>query len=384
MKLKIGVIFGGPSLEHELSIITALQAMDNIDTDKYDIVPIYITKDLVWYSSGCLRFIDSFNNFNLIETYATKVNLVNKKGRFVLQTTGLIKKEYAELHLVIPMVHGRGTEDGTLGGYLQMVGIPYVSNNIYSSVICQDKVFTKQLLEHNDLPTIKYVWFFDNEYNKNKLELFKKIDKLDYPLIVKPATLGSSIGIHCVKRKEELDTVINEVLKYDRKIIVEEQLEDLAEYNVSILKTNDKLYISAIEEIETKLEFRDYIDKCNLDNYKNGNIIRTVPAPLTEKMNDEIIELAKKTCNFLNNTGLSTVDFLYDKKRKKLYIDEINSIPTCFSHHLWEEANISYKELLNIMIDDAIKNLDKDNGMIKNMDMSVLQGLKNSDIRDYK
>ena len=220
MKLKIGVIFGGKSLEHEMSIITALQAMDNIDTDKYEVIPIYITKDLVWYSSGCLRYIDSFNNFNLIEKYATKVNLINKKGRYILQTAGLIKRELTELHLVIPMVHGKGTEDGTIQGYLQMVGIPYVSNNIYSSVICQDKVFTKQLLEHNDIPTIKYVWFFDNEYNKNKEELFKKIDKLEYPLIIKPATLGSSIGIVSVKRKEQLDTAINEVLKYDRKIII--------------------------------------------------------------------------------------------------------------------------------------------------------------------
>ena len=384
MKLKIGVIFGGKSLEHELSIITALQAMDNIDTEKYDIVPIYITKDLVWYSSGCLRFIDSFNNFNLIESYATKVNLINKNGRFVLQTTGLFKRELTEIHLVIPMVHGRGTEDGTIQGFLGTLGIPYVSNNIYSSVICQDKVFTKQLLEHNDLPTIKYVWFFDNEYNKNKNELFKKIDKLDYPLIVKPATLGSSIGIKTVKRKEELDTIINEVLKYDRKIVVEEQLEDVLEYNISILKTNDKTYISAIEEIETKLEFRDYIDKCNMENYKNGNIVRTVPANISEKMSEEIIDLAKRTTGLLNNTGLSTVDFLYDKKRKKLYIDEINSIPTCFSHHLWEEANISYKELFTIMINDTIKNINKDTGMVKDMDMSVLQGLKNSDIRDYK
>ena len=216
MKLKIGVIFGGKSLEHELSIITALQAMDNIDTDKYEVVPIYITKDLTWYSSGCLRYIDSFNNYNLIEKYATKVNLINKKGHFILQTAGLIKRELTELHLVIPMVHGRGTEDGTLQGYLQMVGIPYVSNNIYSSVICQDKVFTKQLLEYNELPTVKSVWFFDNEYYKDKEELFKRIDKLTYPLIVKPATLGSSIGIRTVKRKEELDTIINEVLIYDR------------------------------------------------------------------------------------------------------------------------------------------------------------------------
>ena len=384
MKLKIGVIFGGQSLEHELSIITALQAMDNIDSEKYEVVPIYITKDLVWYSSGCLRYIDSFNNFNLIEKYATKVNLINKNGRFILQTTGLIKRELTEIHLAIPMVHGHGTEDGTIQGYLQLVGIPYVSNNIYSSVICQDKVFTKQLLEYNELPTIKSVWFFDNEYNRNKEELFKKINKLNYPLIVKPATLGSSIGIHTVKRIEELDTVINEVLKYDRKIVIEERLEDVIEYNISILKTNEKIFTSAIEEIKTNLEFRNYIDKCNLENYKNGNIIRTVPAEIPDKMQEEIISLAKRTLNFLNNTGLSTIDFLYDTKKKKLYIDEINSIPTCFSHHLWDSANISYKELFNIMINDTIKNAQRDTGMIKNMDMSVLHGLKNSDIRDYK
>ncbi|MBQ8219377.1 MAG: D-alanine--D-alanine ligase [Bacilli bacterium] len=384
MKLKIGVIFGGNSLEHELSIITALQAMDNLDTDKYEIIPIYITKDLVWYSSGCLRYIDSFNNFNLIERYATKVNLINKKGRFILQTTGIIKRELTELHLVIPMVHGRGTEDGVVQGYLQLVGIPYVSNNIYSSIICQDKVFTKQLLEYNDLPTIKSVWFFDNEYNKNKEELFKKIDKLDYPLIVKPATLGSSIGIKTVKQKEELDTIINEVLKYDRKIIIEELLDDVVEYNISVLKTNDKLYVSAIEEIETNHEYRNYLDKCNLENYNNGNIIRNIPAKISEKMNDEITELAKKTINFLNNTGLSRVDILYDKKKKKLYIDEINSIPLCFSHHLWEESNISYKELFNIMINDTIKNINKDKEMITTMDMDFLRDLKNSDVKEYK
>ena len=384
MKLKIGVIFGGNSLEHELSIITALQAMDNIDTDKYEVVPIYITKDLVWYSSGCLRFVDSFNNFNLIEKYAKKVNLVNKNGRFILQSAGLIKRELTELHLVIPMVHGRGMEDGTIQGYLQLVGVPYVSNNIYWSIICQDKVFTKQLLEHNDLPTLKFVWFFDNEYHKHKEELFKRIDKLNYPLMVKPATLGSSIGIRVVKQKEELDTVVNEVFKYDRKIIVEEKIDDVLEYQVSILKTNDKLFVSAIEEIETNLDYRNYNDKCNLENYLNGNIVRTVPAKISQKMSDEIIDLAKKTIAFLNNTGLSTVDFLYDKKSKKLYIDEINSIPSCFSHHLWEEANISYKELFTIMINDTIKNISKDSDMVKAMDMSVLKGLKNSDIREFK
>ena len=384
MKLKIGVIFGGKSLEHEMSIITALQAMDNIDPEKYEIIPIYITKDLVWYSSGCLRYIDSFNNFNLIEKYAKKVNLINKNGRFILQTTGLIKREYTELHLVLPMVHGAGMEDGIVQGYLQLVGIPYVSNNVYSSVVCQDKVLFKELLEYHHIPTVKYIWFYDNEYYKDKEELFKKISKLNYPLIIKPATLGSSIGIRTLKRKEELATTIEEVLKYDRKIIIEEQIENVLEYNIAVLKTNDKLYLSAIEEIETNLDFRKYNDKCSLENYINGNIVRTVPAKISDKLNEEIISQTKKVTNFLNNTGLSRIDFLYDKNKKTLYIDEINSIPSGLSHHLWEEANISYKELLNIMIEDTIKNFNKENDKITDMDMDVLKKFNNKAIKDFK
>ena len=132
------------------------------------------------------------------------------------------------------------------------------------------------------------------------------------------------------------------------------------------------------------LEYRDYVDKCNLENYLNGNIVRTTPAKISEKMSEEIIELGKKTINFLNNTGLSRIDFLYDSKKKKLYVDEINSIPSCFSHHLWEEANISYKELFTIMINDTIKNINKDSEMITTMDMDVLKDLKNSDIKEFK
>ncbi len=384
MKLKIGVIFGGKSLEHEISIITALQAMEQIDKEKYEVIPIYIAKNLTWYASGLLRFIDSFNNYNLIEKYATKVNLINKKGRFILQTTGLIKKEYAELHLVIPMVHGNGTEDGTIQGYLRTIGIPFVSNNIYSSVICQDKVFTKQLLDYNDIPVIKYTWCFDNDYNKNKEITFSSVEKLKYPLIIKPATLGSSIGIQVVNKKEELDTKILEAFKYDRKIIIEEKISDFCEYNISILKTNDRLFTSSIEEVTTALEYRSFDDKYKMDNYKNGNIVRKYPADISDKFKDEIIDLAKKTTNLLNNTGLCTIDFLYDKKKSKLYVDEINNIPGCFSHHLWEDVNISYSELMSFLINDAIKNMNKDNSLVEEIDMSILKNLTQSDLKDIK
>ena len=143
MKLKVGVIFGGKSVEHEMSIITAIQAMNNIDKDKYEIIPIYITKDQTWYTGGCLRYVETFKEFDLIKKYAKKVNLINKDGRYVLQSCGLIKKEINELHLAFPIVHGAKIEDGTIQGYLNLVGVPYVGSSIYSSVVGQDKVFMK-------------------------------------------------------------------------------------------------------------------------------------------------------------------------------------------------------------------------------------------------
>ena len=131
MKLSVGVIFGGKSLEHEMSIITAIQAMDNIDSEKYEIVPIYITKDREWYTGGCLRFIDTYKDLDLMKRYTKKVNLINKDNRYILQANGFIKREVCELHLAFPIMHGNFGEDGTIQGYLNIIGIPYVGSNIY-------------------------------------------------------------------------------------------------------------------------------------------------------------------------------------------------------------------------------------------------------------
>ena len=146
MKLNVGVIFGGKSVEHEVSILTAIQAMGHIDKEKYEVIPIYITKDLEWYTGGCLKYIETIKEPDLIRRYAKRVHLVNKDGRYVLQSSGLFKREICELHLAFPIVHGANVEDGSLQGYLNLIGIPYVGSNIYSSVVAQDKVFMKQIL----------------------------------------------------------------------------------------------------------------------------------------------------------------------------------------------------------------------------------------------
>ena len=205
-----------------MSIISAIQAMNNIDTDKYDITPIFITKDNVWYTGGALRYIDTFKDLSLLKRYTKQVNLINKDGRFILVTTGLFRKEISEIHLVLPVMHGAIGEDGSVQGYLNLLGIPYVGSNIFSTSVSQDKAFVKQILSANNIPVIKFVWFGERFYSNKKSELFKQIDELSYPLILKPATLGSSIGIEVIEQKEELDSTIERSFNMDTKIILEE------------------------------------------------------------------------------------------------------------------------------------------------------------------
>ena len=384
MKLKVGVIFGGRSVEHEVSIISAVQAMNNIDIDKYEIVPIYITKDLQWYTGGSLRYIDTYKDYDLLKRYCKRVNLINKDGRYILQTNGLIRREIDELHLAFPIMHGANTEDGSIQGYLNMVGIPYVGSNIYSSVMAQDKVFMKQVLEVNKIPVTKYVWFGERFYRNKKSELFKQIENLKYPLIIKPATLGSSIGIEMITRKEEIDSTIERSFKYDSKIIVEEMVEDLIEYNCSVMLTKNGNITSEIEELVTNKDIIEYGDKLAFDS-EDSSIKRTVTPKISEKLKEEIELTSLAVFKILNMRGIARIDFLYDSKNKKLYVDEVNSIPWCFSHHLWENRNISYKEILNIMFEDAIAMEVKHQSMITTMDNSdIIKKLNNNKLKEMK
>lgn len=385
MKLNVGVIFGGRSVEHEVSIITAVQAMNNIDNDKYEIIPIYITKDNVWYTGGCLRFIDTFKDFDLIRRYAKKVNLINKDGRYILQGTNFIKREICELHLAFPIVHGSNVEDGSIQGYLNIVGIPYVGSNVYSSAVSQDKVFMKQILVANDIPTTKFVWFGERFYRNKKDELFKQIDELEYPLIIKPSSLGSSVGIELITRKEELDSIIERTFKYDSKVIIEEKIDDLIEYNCSVLLTSNGNITSEIEEVTTNKDLIEYGDKLLDDESSNDSSIKRVcPAKLDEKLRKEIELNALAVFKILNMRGSARIDFLYDSKKKLLYVDEVNSIPWCYAHHLWEKRNISYKEMLNIMLADAIAQEIKNQGMTLVLDTDIIKNINTKKLEEMK
>ena len=384
MKLNVGVIFGGKSLEHEMSIITAIQAMNNIDTDKYDITPIFITKENIWYTGGALRYVDTFKDLNLLKRYTKSINLVNRNGRFVLVTTGVLSREICEIHLVLPIMHGAMGEDGSIQGYLNMIGIPYVGSNIFSTSVSQDKAFVKQILTANDIPVTKFVWFGERFYKNKKSELFKQIDNLKYPLILKPATLGSSIGIQVINQKEEIDSTIERSFCMDTKIIIEEKLSDVIEYNCSVLLTPDGNIVSDIEEIITNYDIRSYNDKFVYEDTDETSIKRTLSAKISDKLRKQIEFYSLSVFKILNMRGTARVEFLYDKKNDKLYVNEINSIPFCFAHHMWESRHISYKELLNILLKDAIDNEVKLQNMTLVMDSDIIAKMTNRTIKEMK
>lgn len=384
MKIKVGVIFGGNTVEHEVSIISAVQAMRNINKDKYEVVPIYITKDLTWYTGPMLMDIANYKDISLIERYAKKVVLIKQDNTFYLKNTkGLFNRYLKEIDIAFPIVHGNNIEDGTIQGYLNLLGIPFVGSHVLGSALGQDKVVLKQVLASSNLPIVDYTWFFDNEYLENKEEIIKKVLKLGLPVIVKPATLGSSVGISVVKKEEDLDESISDAIKYDNKIVVEKLVANLTEVNCSVLGNYEHAETSLLEEVLSDEDFLTYKDKYLSKGKSKGmaSTNRILPARLDKKVEEEIYSLSKQVFRALNLSGVCRIDYLIDKKTNKVYVNEPNTIPGSLSFYLWEVKGKKYEELLDDMLTLAIKNYKNSFSKIKSFESNILSnynGLKGS------
>lgn len=377
MKIKVGVIFGGVSVEHEISVISAVQAMSNIDQEKYDIVPIYISKDRTWYTGKMLMDIDIYKDFEDLKRYATKVTLYKKDNHFYLQSLGFFKRIVEEIDVAFPIVHGTNVEDGTLQGYLDTIGIPYVGSSVLGAALGQDKVVMKQVFESEKLPIAPYIWFYDNEYLNNTDVITKNISKLGYPVIVKPASLGSSVGIAVVKDEKDLDEAVMDAITYDKKIVVEKMVENLVEVNCSVLGNYEYQQTSLIEEVMSVDEFLTYKDKYiggkkGSKSKGMASTNRIIPARINDKLKEEVEELSKEVFKVLNLSGVCRIDFLIDKKKEKVYINEPNTIPGSLSFYLWEPAGKKYSELLDEMITLAIKDYKNKNKKVYSFDTNVL------------
>jgi len=386
MKIKIGVIYGGETVEHEVSVISALQAMNNLNEDKYDIVPIYISKDRIWYTGHMLRDIEFYKEFEDEKKYATKVMLYKKGKTFLLQrTTGLFRKDITDLDVILPVVHGNNVEDGSLAGLLDSIGIPYVGSHVLGGALGQDKVVMKQVMESVNLPIVPYTWFYDSEYLDNKENILKEIKKIGYPVIVKPATLGSSIGIEVAKNEKDIESKIEDAMEYDTKIVVEKVIKNLTEVNASVLGNYEYQKVSPLEEVMGEDEILSFADKY-LGNAKSkgtaskgmASTSRIVPARISEKLTKEIQDTAKQVFKVLNLSGVCRVDFLIDNKENKFYVNEPNTCPGSLSFYLWKEAGMKYSELLDEMVSIAIKEYKHKNQKTMSFKSSIFDGFNGS------
>jgi len=380
MKYKIAVIFGGKSVEHEVSIITANLAMKTLDSDKYEVIPIYIDKEQNWYTGKLLMDISNYKDMYNLKRYAKKCCLIKKGEKFILQSLGLFKTTITDIDIAFPIVHGKNVEDGSLAGYLEILGIPYVGSGVLGSAIAQDKVVMKQVMTSSSIPVVPYIWFYDIEYNNDKDDILRNIKDLGYPVIVKPARLGSSIGINKANDEESLNYAIKEAIKYDNKIIVEKVIENLIEVNCSVMGNYIIQQTSVIEEVMGTDEFLSYRDKYLGGSKSNGgnpskgmrSSNRIIPARISEKLSDEVTKYAKKLFKVFGLSGVCRIDFLIDKNKEKIYVNEPNTIPGDLSLYLWDQTGKSWSDTMDQLITLAVKEHKNENKKITSFDSNIL------------
>ncbi len=379
--IKVGVIFGGESVEHEVSIITAVQAMNFINSQKYEVVPIYIDKKRNWYTGELLREMETYKDLENIGNYAKEVTLTRKDDEFILQKKhGIFKGVVNTIDVAFPIVHGKGVEDGSLSGYLETIGIPYVGPSMLGASIGQDKVVQKQVLAAADVPVVNYTWFYDQEYLEDEETILKNIKKLGCPVIVKPARLGSSVGITVAKNEKEVKDAIDEAIKYDEKIVVEKMIPNLLELDCAVLGSNNKMECSLIGEMMTKNDFLTFEDKYigngGKKGPKNGNKISTsgfkIPADVDKEIEEKIYAEAQKAFRALNLSGVTRFDFLVNKKTKEVFVNEPNTIPGCLAFFFFTPKGKKYPKLLDELINGAIKEYKNSQKKVTSFESNVL------------
>lgn len=385
--IKVGVIFGGETVEHEISIITAVQAMSFIDTTKYEVVPIYISKNRNWYTGDALKDMASYKNLEEVPYLAKEVTLTKKDDKFILQKKrGIFKGTANTIDVAFPIVHGKGVEDGSLSGYLDTLGIPYVGPSMLGASLGQDKVVQKQVMAASGVPVVDYTWFYDHEYRDNEEQVLKDIKKLGYPVIVKPARLGSSVGIEVAKDENEVKDAIEEAIKYDEKIVVEAMVKNLMEVDCAVLGNSEDMECSLIGEMLTDNDFLTFEDKYIGEKGKGGKKggskgnnsgkITTsgfkIPADLDKDLEEEIYEVSKRAFRCLNLKGVTRFDFLVDKKAKKVYVNEPNTIPGCLAFFFYTPKGKKYPQLLDELIKGAIKDYKDSRKKVTSFDSNVL------------
>jgi D-alanine-D-alanine ligase len=385
----IAVIFGGRSVEHEVSVVTGLQVMENLDPQRFTPLPVYITKDGVWYSHPEFTKVESFRKDRLDSTLRAAYRVhwepvpgnvlrlesqepAERRGWFAKAKTPEVQE--VRVDAVIPALHGTYGEDGALQGFLELTGVPYTSAGVVGSAVGMDKIVMKSVFRGCGIPVVPYEWFTREAWERDPDAVVARLEaNLSYPMFVKPCNLGSSVGISRAENEAELRQAIEIAQHYDTRILVEQGVERPIEVNVSVIGDETASRASLCERPLSWEKFLTYDDKYIRGNFNKGTgASREIPARLPDEVTERVQALAQQAFHAVQARGVVRVDFLLTEDHQ-IFVNEINTIPGSFAFYLWEPAGMPYKQLLTELIDIAKREADRKRRNITSFDSDLLE-----------
>lgn len=380
MKTKVAMLFGGKSVEHEVSVISGIQAILNMDTDKYEVIPVYMTKKNEMYIGEEIGKIESYKDIDALLAKSQRVIMVNEGDQVQLISYPLKKfgkNTVINIDVAFPVVHGTNVEDGALQGYLKTIGIPFVGCDVTASAVGMDKYIMKMILKEAGVPVLDAQIYTLSDYARMDAMMDSIESGLGYPVIVKPVNLGSSVGISVAKNRLELSNSIDDAFRYATKVLVEHAITSLREINCSVLGDENEAEASECEEPMHTKDILSYEDKYVSNAKGSGSkgmasVARKIPAELSPEKREEIRSMAVKAFQALGCNGVSRIDFMIDEDNGKLYFNEINTIPGSLAFYLWEPIGVPYKVLLDRMIQLALKRVRTEGNLTFTFDTNIL------------
>ncbi|MBD3617380.1 MAG: D-alanine--D-alanine ligase [Gracilimonas sp.] len=374
------VAFGGVSPEHEVSVLTAIQAISALEESTYNCIPLYVTKSGRWLTGKKLLDLSNYKELSSLEKESISCAFVkDETGKTFLkeqESKGLFSKpKNYPVYAVLCAFHGSEGENGAFQGVCEMMDVPYSGSGVLGSSLGMDKVKAKLVAAANGIPVTKAVNFYESDWEQEQEEILNVAEDFDYPLIVKPVSLGSSIGVAIANDREELINSVETAFRYDAHLLIEEAVNPLMEINCSVIGTPSDCRPSICEKPLGQTETLSFEDK-----YQSGegaekgmaSADREIPADISKELTKKIQNLATKTFSALDASGLARLDFLVNANTKEVYFNEINTIPGSFSFYLWDKSDLPFDKLLEELIEIGLKKHREKNGRVRSYETNLL------------
>lgn len=365
MKLKIAVFYGGISPEHEVSVITGLQLLGNIDHQKYQVIPVYVDKKGVMWSGKNAADKEYFKTADLFQPSDLELfDLTNHHAQ-------------NELDAALLCFHGGMGENGSIQGMLSQLGIPYQGPDVLCSAIAFDKVMTRFILEANEYPQTKYLWITSQDYSQDPNNFVTKVtQELGLPVYVKPANGGSTIGIQRVTTSQDLNEAIQKSFQFDQKVLVESEVTDCIEVNVSVLGDKKTAQASVPEQPLKQDELLSFADKYERGGGKKTGMAsanRRIPAPISDALSTKLQDMALELFKLFGCTGVVRIDFFVNPSTEQIWVTEINTIPGSMSYYLWQASGLPYPQLIDRLIEIALSTFKDKADLVTTFETSILK-----------